>query len=603
MPEAQDNEAPRSSIDLIDRASSGRAPEIERMPRPTLRLMLPMSDGVRLDTWIWLPTDNDGPFPAILTRTPYAERVLGWARTGVMDLRAQGYAVVFQLIRGTGDSEGQFTFTNPLERSDGYTTIEWIAGQPWCTGAIGMDGSSYAGMTQLYAAVSQPPHLRCITPTVVSAHPFLHAPRWGGAFSRQHTIGWAKLISVETLGEMPPGFWGGASLLGAPATMRTLLHRPAVEAADSLLAGDRLQHYRDALLHDSMDAFNRARTLMPEDYARIAMPSLVVTGLFDGSPGSLWLWENLEKHAPPEVERRLLIGPWDHGQAYVGGASRYGPFRFGSGALLDIRRTRLEFFDRHLKGIDTARELPARTVVYVNRQDRWRLADELTAATRREQFFLDSDGCANLRGRGGLRATPVAGEQPADSYVSDPELPILPVLANIDPEKTLDLREIERCEDVLTYNGEPLDAPLTVFGSPTVDLHLACDAPDCDVVCWLAEVIDDSATTLIARGLLRLRYRHGFGEAVFLELDRPTRVEIALDFAAHTVPAGARLRLLVGSSLFPLIDPNPNTAEPVGTARTTRRALVQILHDSEHRSCVEVPVLDVERERMLESIG
>src|SRR5688500_2107948 len=117
-------EAPRDSMSLLSRAGGGAAPEIELMPDPAMRLMLQMRDGVQLDTYVWRPK-GDAPAPVILWRTPYREEVLGWARLRQLRYRDHGYIVVNQLVRGTGESEGEFLFSSPHERSDGYDTIEW----------------------------------------------------------------------------------------------------------------------------------------------------------------------------------------------------------------------------------------------------------------------------------------------------------------------------------------------------------------------------------------------------------------------------------------------------------------------------------------------
>jgi uncharacterized protein len=600
VPSPREEPESRSSVDLITRASAGVAPKIERMPRPTIRRMVDMRDGARLDTWVWLPADQPGPFPAILIRTPYQEHVLGWARLGTRRYTDAGYAVVFQLIRGIGASEGRYTFFNPANRTDGYDTVEWIAAQPWCDGAVGMDGSSYAGITQIMAATTQPPHLRCIIPAVVSAHPFLHVPRYGGAFARQHTLGWTQIISVDSLTELTPGLWGAAALLSSPDSWKRLLSRPALDAAEGVLDGDRLQHYRDVLLHTNMDEYNTALTLDAADYARVTVPALLVTGLFDSTMGTQYAWRMLEEHAPVEAERRLLIGPWDHGQAYVGGGRRFGPFDFGDAADFDLPGARLAFFDRHLKGVGEGPPLPGRVSVFVAGANRWLAAERYPVpAVDAQAAYLHSDGLANLRGRGTLDFAVPEGDEPADSFQSDPDLPFVPVAANLDPKLVLDLRETERLEDVLTYTSAPLEAPLTLVGEFAVELHLTADAPDGDIVCWLAEVPPDGKrTTMISHGLLRLRYRQGFDAERLLTPGEPVRVQVPMHHAAHRLEPGSRLRLLIGGGLFPLIDPNPNTGEPIATAVETRVAVQTIFHDAARPSLIRLPVLrDSERRR------
>ncbi|MFO6448336.1 CocE/NonD family hydrolase [Erythrobacter sp. NE805] len=581
-----------SSTAILAQASAGRAPEIERMPRPTLRRQVAMRDGIRLATWVWLPFEGAGPFPAILFRTPYKEHALGWARLGALAYRDAGYAVVFQLIRGVGESEGHFAMMNPLDRSDGYDTIQWIAAQEWCSGAVGMDGSSYAAMTQLAAAVTSPPALRCIVPAVPSTHFFKDTPRFGGIFSRQHALGWTQFTAVDSLAELTPGLWGNAAFLGNPAIWQRLLSRPAIDAAGGVLSEDRLGYYRDAVSHDVLGDFYAARMLGPADYARITVPTMVVTGLFDGSMGSQHLWEMLERHAPADVERRLLIGPWDHGQAYVGGGAGYGAHHWGEAGAFDLAAARLAFFDRHLKGEGEGPRLPGRATTFVTGANRWLAAGTYPhPAAREEAWYLHSDGLANLRGHGTLDRTPPESDEPSDSFVSTPDLPFVPVGAFLDPDLVLDLRERERQEDVLVYTSAPLAEGLTLHGRFVAELHVAADAPDCDVFCWLAEVPPDGRTTQLSRGQLRLRYREGFDREVPLVPGEPVRVRIEMDHVGHRLAPGHRLRLLIGSSLFPLLDPNPNTGEPTATAIAVREARETVFHDAARPSRLLLPVL------------
>lgn len=580
-----------SSTNLVSQASAGRPPPIERMPRASIRRQVAMRDGLCLDTWIWLPFDRDGPFPTILMRTPYQESLMGWKRLGTDRYRDAGYAVAIQLIRGIGTSEGNFSFNSPHDGPDGFDTIAWIAEQSWSNGHVGMDGSSYGGMTQLTAAATQPPALRCIIPAVVSADFFNHTPRWGGAFSRQHSLGWTQFTWFDNLADLTPGLWGDAAFLATPAAWPRLVGRPAIDAADGVLVEDRLQHYRSIFTHATLDDFYRERTLGPEQYARIAVPTMVVTGTFDGSMGSQYLWHQLEAHAPSDVERLLLIGPWDHGQAYVGGSRRMGPWDFGAEADFDLAGARLAFFDKHLKGQGDGPELPGRTTIFVQGLNRWLVGDRYPdPATTDMQLYLHSDGLANLRGHGSLDGHPPEGDEPSDSFVSDPSLPFMPVGASLDPDLLFDLREFERQEDVLVYTGAPLEAPLTLVGEFTAHLVVSADAPDCDIVCWLGAIIDGGPPKALSMGILRLRYREGFDREVMLTPGEPVAVTIAMKHVGCQLPSGSQLRLMIGSSHFPLIDPNPNNGEPIATTTTVQSARQTIHHDARWPSFLSLPV-------------
>jgi putative CocE/NonD family hydrolase len=590
--------SPISSLSLLERAQGDApVPSPEPMPIPDHRLRLSMRDGVRLDTNVWLPvaaTAGGEPAPAILLRTPYKESVMGFKRLGVLRYVEVGYAVVIQQIRGVGCSEGQFTFNSPDDRNDGYDTVEWIAAQPWCTGAVGMDGSSYAGMTQLTAACAQPPHLRCIVPAVPCVDFFREVPYCGGVFERQHTINWVRLLQIESLNEFKSGFSGTMPVLSQPHVLKQLMSRPALDAADGELTGDFLGHYRDTLSHPTYDDWFRARTLSDEDYARIGIPALVVNGNFDLSIGANILWRKLEAHAAGAEHRRLLIGPWDHGQCYAGGAVRHGPYELGEHSVIDLVALRIAFFDQHLKGCGPGPALGGRVQVFITGANVWRHLDtypprEVTPLI----LHLASGGHANsARGDGRLLRTAPQGSQPPDTFVDDPALPFVPALASARENTVLlDLRERERNHETLVYDSGLLSEALTLLGEPQAELFVAADAPDADVMLWLAEHREDGSTVKLATGQLRLRYHAGFDQERLLTPGQAVRVTIPLTYLGHRVPAGSRLRLLISGSNFPWADPNPHTGEPIATAVAMRCALQTVFHDDDRPSTLTLPVL------------
>jgi hypothetical protein len=538
---------------------------------------------------------SSGRFPAILKRTPYPEHVLGWKPENLKSYLDAGYGVIYQMIRGTGASEGQFNFNSRTEGSDGYDAVEWIAGQPWCSGAVGMDGSSYLGMTQLWAASERPPHLRCIVPAAPVISPFHVAPYWGGAFGRQHTINWCRLISISALSELKGGFLSARPILAQVDWLERMTSRPVIDAANDILQGDRLQYYRAALQHPVLGKWWKDRALQAGDFAKIDIPVLLVTGNFDDSASeTLRGWRALEQNASAEADRHLIIGPWDHGQTYAGGGETYGPYDFADKADLDIQVTRLAFFDRHLKESGGGPTLANRATVYVTGSNEWRsFATFPPAEVAGRSLYLHSAGAANsVRGDGQLTWDPPSQQEQSDSFVSDPALPFVPAFASADPTLEFDVRELERCHERLVYSTEPLEAPLTILGEPRATLYVATDTPDCDVVTTLAEERADGTRVRLALGVLRLRYREGFDRETLMSPGACVEVKIDLMYVGHEVAVGSRLRLIVGADLFPYIDPNPNTGEPIATAVDMRIAVETIFHDVERPSSLLLPVLD-----------
>ena len=149
-------------------------------------------DGTTLRVNVVLPADS-GRFPVLMSAHPYGKdnlprrrgrgwrvsflyRILrqtatvqfssltGWEAPDPAWWAAQGYAVVSCDLRGAGTSEGSAGLLSDQEGEDVYDLIEWAAGQPWSTGAVGMMGVSYLAMSQWKAAALQPPSLKAICP-------------------------------------------------------------------------------------------------------------------------------------------------------------------------------------------------------------------------------------------------------------------------------------------------------------------------------------------------------------------------------------------------------------------------------------------------------
>jgi len=165
---------------LLGAVSGAAQPPAPPQVRLELGVMIPMRDGVKLAADVWLP-EAPGRYPVLLARTPYMKTGLGLNRWAYY-FASRGYVFAIQDTRGRGDSEGTFeAFFG--EGKDGYDTIEWLAGQAWSDGRVGMLGPSYLGTAQWLAARERPPHLACMAPTAAAGRWFEEFPYMGGAFT------------------------------------------------------------------------------------------------------------------------------------------------------------------------------------------------------------------------------------------------------------------------------------------------------------------------------------------------------------------------------------------------------------------------------------
>jgi putative CocE/NonD family hydrolase len=162
-------------------------------------IMVPMRDGVRLATDVWVPAGG-GPAPVLLVRLPYGKERTFYYAYGLLPnifiLIEAGYAVVYQDCRGTFRSGGEFT---PMvsEPSDGADTVAWLLEQPWCDGNIGTYGASYLGFVQ-WASASAGGHLKAIAPAVTTTD--YYAAPWyseGGALSLHTIQTWTMLMALS----------------------------------------------------------------------------------------------------------------------------------------------------------------------------------------------------------------------------------------------------------------------------------------------------------------------------------------------------------------------------------------------------------------------
>ncbi len=125
-------------------------------------------DGIKLAIDVRLPA-GPGPYPTLVEYSGYGYADPAGAESGISPIaNLLGFAVVDVNMRGTGCSGGAFSFFEPLQSLDGYDVIETVARQPWVLGhRVGMIGISYGGISQLFVAATDPPHLAAIAPLSV----------------------------------------------------------------------------------------------------------------------------------------------------------------------------------------------------------------------------------------------------------------------------------------------------------------------------------------------------------------------------------------------------------------------------------------------------
>ena len=565
---------------------------------------VPMRDGVVLRANVYRP-ETDDPVPALLCRLPYGKDVPQNVIVVLDPVKATeaGYAVVYQDTRGRHKSDGNFyPFVN--EGVDGFDSVEWLAAQPWCSGAVGMFGGSYHGSTQWLAAAQRPPHLKAIAPFIAPSEVYEGNMYQGGAFQLGLAIWWAIYMGMDSATR--PGASGKPDL---PQVGRFIAAMDRIGAeyghlplAELPLLRDSgvTSYYFDWIAHSSDDdywqslAWNRR-------YPGIDVPALNMGCWYDLLVnGTLENFVRMRQEGGTEAARdgqRLLIGPWSHG--YVGGYFVDRDFGLMSAMeAIDLTGIQVRFFNRHLKNETPASEAPVR--IFVMGENRWRDEQEWPLArTQYTKWFLHSAGEANTAGGGLSVATPV--EEPQDHYVYDPGnpcptvggpslLPGLRVAANAGPR---DQNSAEARPDVLVYTSQPLAQAFEVTGPLSLTLYAASTAPDTDFVARLCDVTPEGKSIILQEGILRARFREGTQQPKLITPGQIYEYRINLVATSIVFFPGHRIRVDITSSSFPRFDVNTNTGNPLGVdgPGDIRTAQQTIFHDAARPSHLLLPVI------------
>lgn len=616
--------------------------------------MMPARDGVRLATDIFRPAIDGEPapgaFPAIVVRSPYNHRADGPSSQVAHGefFASHGFLYVVQDCRGRFASEGRFELLGN-EDVDGYDTVEWVAGLPFCNGSVGTQGTSLRAWNQHATSAMRPPHLKCMWINQGGFNGLRDSLRHHGALELRW-LSWLvvngtndpalakdpdRLRELSSQGERMyewltrlPWTPGNSPLAALPEYERRALDF-YTKAEDLEFWSDRNLNFQ-AHLDEASD-----------------VPTMHVGSWYDAyAAATIDKYLALRRRMPHQY---LIMGPGIHGggnfEKRMSGEVDMGPNApFKDNLGLDRRHMMLEFFKRWLTDEPVGPE-PAAVRYFLmgggggakNAAGQlihggvWRSADRWPQYPVIE-YALGGDG---MLSPGGPGDEPAAGGAALTEYRYDPAHPTPTIASAVSSQHELlpwPQRGIERpapdvlkqsliiqgaadqvtrdgmhhpeplglplCDrpDVLMFATAPLDHPVEVTGAVTARLFLSSDAPDTDLHVMLLDLYPPSEhwptgyRLNLVDGLQRVRYRLGEDRPTMLEPNQTVEVTVHVGPTANVFDVGHRIAVWISSSSFPRFDPNPNTGEPIGRHTHTRVATNRIHHDPAHPSAVLLPI-------------
>jgi len=604
---------------LLTRGGEGSPPRFAVSEVKCETVYVPMRDGTRLATDLYLPPTR--PAPVIATRTPYT-RGMDRSVAALMAFARRGYVALAQDCRGTGDSEPDSWDYYMFESEDGYDLVDWITKQSWFGGFIGSCGGSYVGQTQWPMATH--PSMSTIVPHVsglgigsntVHLHMFTNGygravGKGAGKMAGVHYSEMERLIEAETVAT---GYFNEP--LNKPFSEVLLAQFPQLRSMQpaqarrwlwehyaSLPSAGRAEFVKQAMGTESVSIMevealselfgtqisHDAHTIPHADPAElcrmILAPPMLFTGWYDWCLNDAFAtWETLRREGRKDVaaRSRMIISPLAHNTlGYHEGIDTHPELQLTPGMA-----THSGVLMKWYEAVREGRTESWPTVIYyMMGANEWRVADDWPVpGTKQLPFYLGAGGTLT-------QETPQKSAEP-DRYTFDPTHPTPTVggsiVSYLYPPGSVDVSEVQKRPDVLVYTTPPLERDLDVVGPLRMILYASSSALDTDFAARLSDVFPDGRAIQLQNCMLRARYRGA--EPELLEPGRIYRFEIDMWATANRFKAGHRLRIDIASADFPKFDRNTNLGGKPGDPVAAQQA---VYHDPEHPSHLLLSVLN-----------
>jgi hypothetical protein len=550
-------------------------------------IKVPLRDGIRLNATVYRPKDQRTPAPSICALTPY---VADHLHDRAVYFAARGLPFVAVDVRGRGNSEGIFR-PNIQEAEDGYDVVEWLARQPYCNGKVAMYGGSYMGYAQWAAAKEFPPHLAAIVPT---ASPWMGIdfPMRNNLFSA-YLPRWLTAVSGRTA-QMKN--FGDAAFWSSMYRQWYESGRPYRETDAAV--GNPSPIFQEWLCHPELDEYWDSYNPTKDQYARLEIPILTITGCYDGDqPGALEHYRRHMLHGTSASRARhyLIIGPWDHAGTAIP-AAEFGGTKVESAGVLDLWKLHRQWYAWTMQGGSRPEFLQKKVAYYVMGAERWRYVDTLESVTSRHwPLFLQSTrNPIDVFSAGALSFDPPALAE-ADHYLYDPrDVSLAALESTVDAASLVDQRLVHAgAGKRLIYHSAPFERDTEVSGFCKLRVWLSIDQPDTDFCVSIHDIDEQGGSMLLTTDVMRARYREDMRQQKPVRTTEPLRYDFErFTFVSRLIRKGHRLRLVIGPNNSIYSQRNYNSGGVVAdeSMKNARPVTVRLLHDKSHPSALYVPL-------------
>jgi len=571
---------------------------------------IPMRDGKRLFTAIYVPKDAKKTYPFLLSRTPYSVSPYGVSKyraaLGPSELfQKSGYIFVYQDVRSRYMSEGVFVEMTPHlavkrgpndidESTDTFDTIDWLVKHiPGNNGKAGIVGISYPGFYAAAGMIDAHPALKAASPQAPIIDLFGGDDAYhNGAFYLAANFGFYAFFGKKKTEPELPNPNAERFDFGTRDGYDFYRRLGPLANANEKFFKQQSPYWSDLLAHTTYDSFWQERNLTP--HIRNVSPAvLTVGGWYDAEDlqGPLRLDSALTSQSS-KTSHTLVMGPWVHGGWSRGNGDKLGSVSFNAKTAPWFREhVEFPFFEHHLK--EKADPKLARAIVFETGTNRWRHFSQWPpTGDAKTLYFLPG---------GKLSLSPPSATGAFSEYTADPAKPVpfvgFTTLGMAQEYMVSDQRFASTRPDVLTFVSDSLEEDLILAGPLRPQLYLESTATDADFVVKLIDVYPDDTQQLLRGEPFRAKFRESMSTPKQLVPGQGFEINFTMPDLCHSFRRGHRLMVQIQSSWFPLVDLHPQRFGEIPNMKSTdfQKATHKLFHDSRRPSGIHATTVGLTR--------